>query len=47
MLIKQIIKLELRGLGPSGRKCTPKLLIFIIKQIQSLKEDLRWIIIYC
>ena len=40
MLIEQIIKFELRGPGPPGRTCTPKLVIFMTKQ-ESLQEDLR------
>ena len=40
MLIEQIIKFELRGPGPLGRTCTPKLVIFMTKQ-KSLKEDPR------
>ena len=40
MLIEQTIEIELRGPGPPGRTCTPKLVIFITKQ-KSLKEDLR------
>ena len=40
MLIEQMIEFELRGPGPPGRTCTPKLVNFMTKQT-SLKEDLR------
>ena len=40
MLIEQITEFELRGPGPTGRTCTPKLVILMIKE-NSLKEDLR------
>ena len=44
MFTKQIFDFELRGSGPPGRTCTPKLVIFITKQ-KPLKEDLR--VEYC
>ena len=40
MFIKQINKFELRAPGPPGRKCTPKLVIFMTKQ-DLFKEDFR------
>ena len=40
MLIEQISEFDLRGPGPPGRICTPKLVIFMTKQ-NSFKEDLR------
>ena len=42
MLIEQINKFELRGLGPPGRRCSPKPPIFMTKQ-KSLKI-FEWII---
>ena len=46
MLIEQITEFELRGPGPTGRTCTPKLVILMIKQ-NSLMKIFEWIIIYC
>ena len=37
MLIEQIIEFELKGLGPPGRTCNSKLVIFMTKQISPRK----------
>ena len=46
MFIEQIIEFELRGPGPPGRNCNPKLGYFVAKQ-NSPRQIFKGIITYC